>query len=593
MINNNNNMYEQLLPYQVKHCKQLYDSLLNNNCVIDASDTGTGKTFVSLFLCKKLNLNPFIICPKSVINNWIDVAKKLNVEIVGISNYEKLKGCRYYTSNLEDVICPYVDKIIEKEYEIKQKKTKKNKKIEKNEENEKIEKNEENKKFYSKNDNKNFLMKFDKTNDNQEKTSIIPKLESESESETNSGTESESEYKIKNKKKKIDYNFVFQFPHNTILIFDEAHKCKNYKSITSKMLLSAQDSGKKILLLSATICDKIICFKPFGVVFGFYPNINKFKLWLRRQFTMRKIEFSNSKYKNYSEEQLTLKIIHDVIFPKLGSRLKIKELGDAFPQNKIIAQCYYTDDHEQVDKLYQIINEAIADLSKKELKSDALGKIIRARMKIEMLKVPILIDLIEDSVEQNLSVVVFVNFKDTLLYLCHHLKCDCVIHGDQTKEERQLCIDDFQNNKYNIIICMIQAGGVGISLHDLNGKQRTSIISPSWNGTDVVQALGRIHRAGSKSPCIQKIVYIAKSYEEEICKNLTEKMATLQGINDGDLVPIIIPTDKLKELNELENINTNKNINDKIDNKNIDFKKDDSLLKPKKKIYKKIVNDLK
>src|SRR5690606_28011900 len=90
-------------------------------------------------------------------------------------------------------------------------------------------------------------------------------------------------------------------------------------------------------------------------------------------------------------------------------------------------------------------------------------------------------------------------------------------------------------NKSNIIIANIQAGGVGISLHDLHGKQRMSIISPTWSGIQMQQALGRIHRAGSKSPAIQKIVYCAKTYEERICDIIKEKMRTISAINDGDL----------------------------------------------------------
>jgi len=140
--------------------------------------------------------------------------------------------------------------------------------------------------------------------------------------------------------------------------------------------------------------------------------------------------------------------------------------------------------------------------------------------------------------------------------LAHHLKEDCsIICGDQSVDERTYNIENFQSNKTKIIISIIQAGGVGISLHDLHGRPRMSIISPSWSGTDVVQCLGRIHRAGSKSPALQRIVYIAKTYEEEICKTLGKKLATLSAINDGDLVGPKIVTERLKEMGELDKIN--------------------------------------
>lgn len=211
-------------------------------------------------------------------------------------------------------------------------------------------------------------------------------------------------------------------------------------------------------------------------------------------------------------------------------------------------------------------------------------------MMIEMLKVPILIDLIEDALENNYSVAVFVNFKDTMNYLAHHLKCDCLIHGEQTMEMRQDCINDFQTNKSHVIICIMQAGGVGISLHDLNGRPRMSIISPSWSGTDLKQALGRINRAGAKSPAIQRICYIAKSYEEKVCKLISEKLLTLSAINDGEFNCTDIPTEKLKIIENANVIDDVASVVDPMEKlKNIVDDKPNKVVKTVKKQKKKYV----
>jgi superfamily II DNA or RNA helicase len=461
---------DMLLQYQVPHVQQLYECFQSINCALDASDTGTGKTYTSMALCHLLKLKPFIICPKSVINTWINVAKAMNVEILGLSNYEKLKGCKYYTPNFEMTECPYIDKI---------------------------------------------------------------------------GDE------------KTKYDFVFQLPSDTIIIADEAHKCKNSKTANSKMLVAMKDSGCKILLLSATITDKIECFRPFGVMFGLYDNTKKYTFWIKNKLRVHFVKATELMVKHgMTQNDVILKIIHNSIFPNRGSRMKIKELGDMFPQNQVLAKCYYSDDHEQVNEIYGLINTALDDLKTKEKKSFALGEIVRCRMRIEMLKLPIILDLIDDALDNNYSVAVFVNFKDSMNYLAHHLKEDCsIICGDQSVDERTYNIENFQSNKTKIIISIIQAGGVGISLHDLHGRPRMSIISPSWSGTDVVQCLGRIHRAGSKSPALQRIVYIAKTYEEEICKTLGEKLVTLSAINDGDLVGPKIMTERLKEMGELDVVN--------------------------------------
>jgi superfamily II DNA or RNA helicase len=229
--------------------------------------------------------------------------------------------------------------------------------------------------------------------------------------------------------------------------------------------------------------------------------------------------------------------------------MKIKELGDLFPQNNIISQCYYMANYKEVDKLYEEINSAMAELKDKETRSEALGKIIRARQRIELLKIPIFEDIAEEAIDNGYSLAIFVNYKETMHQLCNQLNCNCVIHGDQTLEERTNNIDDFQSNRKKIIIAIIQAGGVGISLHDIHGGHpRMSIISPTWSGQDCQQVLGRIHRAGSKSPAIQKIVYCAKSYEESICKIIKDKLTNLSAINDGDLNGPKIPIEKFNEV---------------------------------------------
>ena len=82
---------------------------------------------------------------------------------------------------------------------------------------------------------------------------------------------------------------------------------------------------------------------------------------------------------------------------------------------------------------------------------------------------------------------------------------------------------------------MIQAGGVGLSCHDVhNTHPRISIISPSWSGDVMRQVLGRVHRAGG-SNSIQKLVYVAK-HMKKTYKLIKEKLTVIDGINDCDLM---------------------------------------------------------
>ena len=515
---------KKLLSFQVAHVYQLQECLNLRNRVIDASDTGTGKTYCAIATCALLKLTPFIICPKSVISSWVSVCNEFGIKYLGISNYEMLKNGNYYTENYEKIKCPYMD-------------------IEVIEVTQKVEIDDE---------------KKEKEIDTQ---NLSQPLKLKKEPEINKYI----------KKKKHDYKFYL--PTDTLVIFDEAHRCKNWSSQTSNLLIAISKYQCKIMMLSATLTDKIDCFKPFGIVLDFYKVLEGYRPWIKSKETINKI-----KYKNWIEEQKRLDIIHNAVFPQFGSRMKIKELGNLFPSNNITANSYFLEDHLKVEELYKEINAEIESIKKMEDKSKALALIIRNRMRIEMLKVTLFMDLAQEGIDSGYSVVIFVNYLGTLEYLCYHMKVDCIIKGGQTMEERDNMIKDFQSNKKKVIIVMQQAGGVGISLHDIHGGHpRMSIISPSWSGQEMRQTLGRIHRAGSKTPAIQKIVYVAKTYEEQLCKIIKQKLRNIDALNDGDLSEY-----KLEEVQYEEKKENTTNIvvtNDKIIDKIIE--------KPKKKYVKK------
>lgn len=461
---------DKLLPYQIPHLLQLQECLSIRNRVLDASDTGTGKTYVALALCKELNLEPFIICPKAVVSVWNDTCKIFNVKCFGISNYEMLKNCRYYTSNFEKTECPYMDKIIKDDSKIAE--------------------------------------------------------------------------------------FKFYLPDNVIIIFDEAHRCKNISSQTSKLLQGFSECKNKIMLLSATLIDKIQCFTPFGIFFGFYSNTKHFRIWMKKEMMMRKLK-KDPVYHGLTDELKQLKIIHDKIFPNYGSRMKVKELIEAklFPETQILADCYYLENHIEIDKLFHEINTLVLEYAAKALVAEQLARLIYCRQRIEMLKMPIFFDLIEDGLSNGFSIVIFVNYLNSLNHILYHMADKLknnynsgisLIMGGQSIEDRKHNIDEFQSNKTKLIIVMSQAGGVGLSLHDIhNTNPRMSIISPTWSGDQTKQILGRVHRAnGSRS--IQKIVFVAKTYEEEICKLIKNKLQVIDAINDGDLMGPKIPKNNLE-----------------------------------------------
>jgi superfamily II DNA or RNA helicase len=443
----------KLLEYQQEHTNNLVRILTKNNACLDASDTGTGKTYSAIAACFILKLQPIIICPKSVISTWKKVSEYFNLKNPIVVNYESIKRGKYYDKNGNKIICPFIN---------------------------------------------------------------VKKI-------------------IKNDIKIIEeINFYISDKDKKVFIFDEVHKCSNLESDNCMLLISAKQTNMKMLLLSATIADYPDKFKPFFYVLNF--------------ISPEQVKKMNIDYKKYisiveawiQRDYKPMVRIHNMLYPDRASRVRIDVLGDLFPDTQITATPYTMDKKraQEIEKEYNILHEEIEELKQKKDKDkfNPLTLTLRAQQKIEILKIPIFIELANDFLYNGYSVVIFVNFTQTLKTLKEMLKTDNIVYGEQNYDDRLRIIEDFQENKTKIIILNIKAGGIGISLHDIaGGHPRVSLISPPWSSLDLVQALGRIHRAGGKTKSLQRIIYTADTIEERIADKLKIKLNNINSINNGDL----------------------------------------------------------
>lgn len=330
--------------------------------------------------------------------------------------------------------------------------------------------------------------------------------------------------------------FKWKLPRSSIIIFDEAHKCKNPKSLNGKLLLSTIDQWK-VLMLSGTLADKPESFHIFGYMLGFYKNIRQGTNWIKGMIREDKSLLTPNK------NEVKLSAINQKIYPEKGSRMRIAELGSKFPENQISADCYYVS-----EKYRNTVNEAFLNIEHddtgiksaldKNQNAEILAALVKARQRLELVKIPIIKNLVDDYIENGYSVVIFVNFTKTIKQLATVLGgITCIVDGKQTLEQKEQNIEKFQKNECNIIICNI-AINEGIDLHDLYGIPRVSIISPPYQSTQLVQAMARIHRAGSKTPALHRLIYCAGTCEEVICNRLKEKLKFMAKLNDNDLIKI-------------------------------------------------------
>lgn len=429
--------YENLLlDYQVKHVKYLIASMKNFNSALDASDTGTGKTFSALAVCKELGFFPIVVTPKAVIPSFRKVMKD-HFQIDGfVINYEQYKAGKTEYCSVE--------------------------------------------------------------------------------------------YDEKGRKA-----FKWDLPENHLLIVDECHKIKHHDTQNTKMIMDAFHQDARILLMSATMGANPMNMYAVGTITKIFKGRKGFWSWVHKHGCYRN-GWGGYEFDGRKEHLIS---IHNQLYPKHGSRIRISELGDAFPETMIISDAY--DMNSNAKKIQEAYRQMQAELEalayKEEEDSEShLTILLRARQRIELLKTPTLIEMAKDHREEGNRVAIFVNFNETAKAIAKELNCP-MIYGGNKKEERQEIIDKFQNNELDYLVCNIRAGGVGISLHDEKTQEtRISLISPSWSAEDLKQALGRVHRAGG-GKSIQKLVFCAGTVEEDVAKRVDAKIKNIGLLNDGDL----------------------------------------------------------
>lgn len=543
----------KLLRFQIDHVKKLLASFHDNLAVLDASDTGTGKTYSALCVAKELNLIPIVVCPKSVIPHWYRASKYFEVDNIYVSNYEQ-----YRIGST-----PYL-----------------------------IKKNEDNP-FFIDNISDNDMPEKIKQNH-------IPRAVYEWQLDANKHLLIFDEcHKTKNTQ---TYNYaIFWWARQQnlrvlSLSATVADKIEVAYGIT--YMLRIVDNLKQFNQKYQTDLENGI-LKDFGYEVN---NDGNYRFNDKYRLTLEELKRNNE----------NLHLLHEDMFPLHGSRMVIAEIGADFPDNFVDAQTFemgqkanqiqdiYNDmeykiysyklkqlearitEREMLEtmstrceldpkyelRLNQLRKESVSDREKiiklkqkidelggkiKDIVKDLSGEkmddtneiiftaLLRARQRVELLKVETIFDLTLNFLEEGKSIVIFVNFNETIDYLKNLFDNKKIplsqIRGNQIRAgQRDEQIQLFQNNINRVMLANIQSGGVGVSLHDLHGGHpRVSLISPSWSAQDLIQALGRIHRAEGKSKCLQYLIFCARTIEDRICLTIKQKLQTIKTLNDGDL----------------------------------------------------------
>jgi len=310
-----------------------------------------------------------------------------------------------------------------------------------------------------------------------------------------------------------------------LLVFDEAHRCKDHNlSKNALMLISAVSQKIRHLLVSATLADSPLHMRAVGYSLGLHNGRN-FQEWIRSLGCWKD---SNNRW-HFTGGEDSMKRIRSSIFPSRGVRIRADDLGKDFPTTLITAEVI---EASGADKIYESLQKRLEKVQEQteSYHKTVLTEVLGARRRVELLKVPSMVSLAKDAIEEDNSVAIFVCFNETVEALKEALKCP-TITGETPQNERNRIMKVFRADRIPAVVLNISAGGVGISLH--GARQRLSLISPSWSAIDLIQTIGRVRRAGG-SHSVQKILFANGSVEESVCARVRSKVGCIETLNDGD-----------------------------------------------------------
>ena len=349
----------------------------------------------------------------------------------------------------------------------------------------------------------------------------------------------------------------WMIPKDWLIIIDESHKYKGVDSLNAGVLFNASTQGYTVHMLSATQATTPMDMRAFGYAMGLHSrgnhsdrlNLRKFKEfcleagaeWVGKWGAQY---FDSSK----AESMAKLKRIHDFIFSekKIGSRLTRRDFGDIFPKTQVVAESYdMGQDGDKIKAVYDNMELELRLLEErcKDYKEHVLAIITKARRQVEMLKVPTIVEMVQDYHAEGRSAVVFVNYTDTIDAIIKRLaklfNPDLIgrIDGQTPFKQRINDIAHFQADRKLFMVANLMAGGQCINLHNLirGGRPRSSIINPSYSAISVCQSAGRIDRAYTMSDVYQRFLFAAGTIEDKVCRNFNDKNNFVTALNEGSL----------------------------------------------------------
>jgi len=279
-----------------------------------------------------------------------------------------------------------------------------------------------------------------------------------------------------------------------LVIVDEAHYVQNSQAQRTKLINDIGRNVERVWLLTGTPITSrpINYFNLLNLIDS--PVAQNWMAYVKRYCNGFQFQAGRRKIWNVSGAS-NLEELRDRTSPLVLRRLKENVLD--LPE-KIITPVYL----RLKSKEYEELMGEYYDWYDKSGESDSLTlqftKLTKVRQVIAEEKTKATIELCENIIEQGKKVIVFTNFTKSLEMILQHFGKSAVrLDGQMSQKERQLSVDNFQNDEnITVFVGNIKAAGVGITL---TAAEAVVMNDLSFLPSDHSQAEDRSYRYGQKN----------------------------------------------------------------------------------------------
>jgi SWI/SNF-related matrix-associated actin-dependent regulator of chromatin subfamily A-like protein 1 len=340
----------------------------------------------------------------------------------------------------------------------------------------------------------------------------------------------------------INYDILkkFQKLYDTkydLVIVDECHYVKNHKAIRSKAVYKIMANAKYKLMLTGTpIMNRPVEIYPLitslGVRIKFWTFAKKYCNPVQTGFGWDLSGASNlEELGRYLRTTVMVRRLKSEVLKELPpKRWQIIEL----PANGLSLQLQKEDG--MWDK-YTSMRETLEVLRNEAEYADEVHKLnaevellfeemSKTRHETALLKVPYVINHIDNLLENVDKLVVFAHHKDVIEQLAKHYDGISVVVSGSTKlEDRQANVDAFQHNPdIRLFIGSIGAAGVGITL---TAASTVLFVELDWVPANMSQAEDRVHRIGQEESVLVQHIVIDGSIDSYLAHTLVAKQKVI------------------------------------------------------------------